>query len=149
MGKQDRVHLIAERAHFVAVFPNAWNDSPKKKRWTGGWGQHGHEGEPGRHGRICHKKHSKYACYTSCKKKGICGKESHSKFDCHSGSCVDDDLFVHTLLNDLLANLCLDANRIHATGMSAGAIFLYGLSTSTLGNHILSRLASLVLVAGS
>ena len=52
--------------------------------------------------------------------------------------------FIDALLYWLVANLCIDEERVHLTGLSNGAMMTYQLASSHVGN----RIASIVPVAG-
>jgi len=76
----------------------------------------------------------------------LCTKKSPGKADyCGSSTCANDVGFISALLDHLSDMLCVDEQRVHATGMSNGAIFLYYLATTEVGKI----LASIMPVEGS
>ncbi|CAE8595721.1 unnamed protein product [Polarella glacialis] len=149
---EDAVMRESARYGFISVFPRAWADFPKGDKWgSSAWGGPGLDGTVGRYGPGCDKKWAgNYPCYRSCEALGRCGSSMQKGLvDCHSGPCIDDDKFVDVLFQHILSHFCVDRSRVHATGVSDGAIFLYGLiGRSRLGDFGAS-LASAVLVEGS
>ena len=59
------------------------------------------------------------------------------------GDLVDDVGFTDVLIDDLSSRLCIDADRVHATGLSNGGFF-----SSRLACDLPSRIASVATVAG-
>ena len=85
----------------------------------------------------------RYGCYASCG--AVCEpREDNTTDTCVSSSCWDDIGFIDAVIDWLLANLCVDEERIHLTGLSNGAMMNYQLASSHVGH----RIASMVPVAG-
>mmetsp|Transcript_63592 Transcript_63592/g.207444 ORF Transcript_63592/g.207444 Transcript_63592/m.207444 type:complete len:422 (-) Transcript_63592:396-1661(-) len=149
---EDAVMQHAGTYNFIAVFPRAWADYPKDDKWgSAGWGGPGLDGKYGKYGPVCREDYSgKYTCYKSCEALGRCGKSMKKDFrDCHSGPCVDDDQYANVMFKHIIEHWCIDRSRVHATGMSAGAVYLYGLLGRSHAGQFGSSLASAVLVEGS
>jgi polyhydroxybutyrate depolymerase len=69
-----------------------------------------------------------------------CGEPS----DCVWCTCHDDVAFVDQLLDELQATLCIDPDRVYATGISNGAMFVH-----RLGCDMGDRFAAIAPVAGT
>jgi len=131
-GSWDDPLGIKEHPHF---HPNSWNAMGT----TGITPEH-----PTYYTETCeHNRQywSEYRCYTSCQKRPAGCNQTK---DCYSSSCQDDVGYFGELMNTLEGELCIDQNRIHATGISAGAIMVFQAAVS-----FSSRLASIVPVAGA
>jgi polyhydroxybutyrate depolymerase len=63
--------------------------------------------------------------------------------DCNWCTCYDDLAFVEQLLDELEDTLCIDLNRVYATGLGHGAMFAY-----RLGCDMADRYAAIAPVAG-
>lgn len=147
-AKEDGVSLAAEREGFIIAYPNGLADNPSDPGdWWNQWNGGGTNGTAGKYGKqTCTESHSKYPCYKSCGLAGMCDASLRHRVDCGCSGCADDTGFIAALLRKLKDNLCLDESRIHGTGMSNGAIFLYSLATSDV---VGPQLASIVPVEGS
>lgn len=87
-----------------------------------------------------------YSCYKSCLNLHGCTDTSETgALRCDSSTCMDDMLFVQRLLDRIEQTVCVDLDRVHATGISNGAMMVYALALSPLFSH---RLASIAPVAG-
>ena len=75
----------------------------------------------------------RYRCYDSCTKAHPIGSahpcrnpanasDPEATDSCYSSSCWDDVGFIRELVNHLLSALCINLNRVHVSGISAGAI---------------------------
>jgi hypothetical protein len=84
-----------------------------------------------------------YECYASCGT-SCEPREDNTTDTCVSSSCWDDIGFIDAVLDWLLANLCVNEERIHLSGLSNGAMMNYQLASSHVGH----RIASMVPVAG-
>merc|ERR1712063_73116 len=93
----------------------------------------------------CVRGHSKYPCYNSCIKAGVCKGRRKMRHDRGCSGCSDDVGFIGALFKEIKANFCIDESRVHGSGMSNGAIFLYYLSPTDVG----TQLASIVPTEGS
>jgi polyhydroxybutyrate depolymerase len=69
-----------------------------------------------------------------------CGEPS----DCNFCSCNDDLAFVAQMLDELENTLCIDLDRVYATGVAHGAMF-----THRLGCDMADRFAAIAPVAGT
>eukprot|EP00931_Biecheleriopsis_adriatica_P057346 TRINITY_DN34010_c0_g1_i1.p1 TRINITY_DN34010_c0_g1~~TRINITY_DN34010_c0_g1_i1.p1 ORF type:complete len:426 (-),score=38.67 TRINITY_DN34010_c0_g1_i1:29-1306(-) len=149
---EDAVMRESEKYNFITIFPRAWADYGKHDKWgSSAWGGPGLDGSYGKYGPVCREDWSgAYPCYKSCEAVGRCGESMNkSLIDCHSGPCVDDDQFVDVMLQHVFDHMCIDRSRVHATGMSDGAVFLYGLIGRSHAGQFGASLASVVLVEGS
>ena len=63
-----------------------------------------------------------YACYNSCRRSAR-GCDPHN--GCNFASCMDDQAYVRAMLRTLSRKLCIDLDRVHATGISAGGLMVY------------------------
>lgn len=92
------------------------------------WNVHGNglNTEPGPEGPVCKVPrgiNDLYVCYNSClRSKPGCSMRN----GCNSASCMDDVGFIKELVDHLVATLCVNLDQIHLTGISAGAIMVYG-----------------------
>jgi polyhydroxybutyrate depolymerase len=146
---EDGMKSIAESQGFIVVYPDGSNDatheppSPDRpKGWLGSWNI---PYNAGKYGRVCSTDHEHYPCYASCVAQGVCKKGTASPTDCHTGSCVDDLAFMEAVHKEVTSVMCVDEQRVHGTGISNGAIFLYYLTTQEFGRNF----ASIVPVAGN
>jgi len=146
---EDGMKAIAEKEGFIMVYPDGYNDAPheppnpdRPEGWLGSWTL---PSAPGKYGAVCAADHEHYPCFNSCANTGVCKQGTTSPTDCHTGSCVDDAAFMETIHKELLSSLCIDEERVHATAISNGAIYLYFLATSSFGK----KFASIVPVAGN
>lgn len=147
-AEEDGVAMAAEKEGFIVAYPNGLADNPRDPEdWWNQWNGGGTNGTvAGQYGkRMCMHDHSKYPCYRSCAQAGVCNSGSNRQ-DCGCSGCADDLGFVAALLRHLSANFCIDETRVHGTGMSNGAIFLYYLATT---EEVGPKLASIVPVEGS
>ena len=102
---------------------------------------HDAEGEPTCNGDR--RAWGRYDCYASCG--AACEpREDNTTDTCVSSSCWDDVGFIAAILDWLEANLCVDRDRVHLTGLSNGAMMSYQLASTHVGH----RIASMVPVAG-
>jgi polyhydroxybutyrate depolymerase len=146
IANHDGVSLAAEKEGFIIVYPDGAKDF-KKGLWWNNWNGGGTNGSyAGKYGKkaSCLSDHSKYPCYRSCAKAGLC-TEGGKRQDCACSGCADDVGFIAALLEKLKTSLCVDESRVHGAGMSNGAIFLYYLATTPVG----TQLASIVPTEGS
>jgi poly(3-hydroxybutyrate) depolymerase len=92
---------------------------------------------------------AEYPCHRSCQVKYGCDDPSeYGGSGCDCSSCTDDAAYILAVLEHLESELCVDRRRIHATGMSNGALMAYEAATGS--NHALSRkIASIAPAAGA
>jgi polyhydroxybutyrate depolymerase len=113
---------------FIVVHPQGMDD------YTGGgrWGSWRFTKSTQAGGQTC-RGNSKY-CYQS----------NNNCQACDWTTDTDDVAFIDALFAKLEGELCIDADREYATGMSNGGMFTY-----ELGAQLSDRLAAIVTVAGS
>lgn len=147
MAENNRLGEIAGAAGWIVVHPEGMGDAPPEwqppSRWNlsswQSWNGSGTVGSPGPLGPTCApgaKKVPGAPCYESC---GRCADH------CWWTTCVDDVKFVAGLLDHLQASLCVDSERVVATGFSNGAVLLYELAGHA---EVASRLSAIAPVAG-
>ena len=144
--------VIAEEMNAIVVYANgSWDDPLGIKEHPhfhpNSWNAMGTTGEtrerPGYFTETCDHRRSKwgqYRCYTSCKARPA---GCDPTYDCYSSSCHDDVSYAEALMDTLESQLCIDTQRVHVTGISAGGLMVYQLAVS-----LSRRLASVVPVAG-
>ena len=134
-------NAIANESGFIHVYPDGMDDNPTPDGtgWRS-WNAGGSSLSPGPAGPICDGDHSGDGlCYSSCARRaGGCDAPG-----CDWTSCVDDLGFVEMLLDHLEETLCVDRNRVYATGFSNGAMLVY-----TLGMSLSRRFAAIAPVEG-
>ena len=115
----------------------AWMDQDSKWR---SWNAAGSTSSPGPEGPTCSEGDLEF-CYDSCEARlGGCDARG-----CDWTTCVNDVGWVkHVLTWRLSRDLCMDIDRVYATGFSNGAMFTY-----ELGVAMGSQLAAVVPFAGS
>ncbi len=123
----------ADEHGYVVVYPQSTSFSAGDDRITS-WNDLSCNGPPGLEGPICAQDAVEYTCPPEC---GDCG-------DCGWCSCHDDLAFVDALLDELEASLCVDLDRIYATGFSNGAMFV-----QRLGCERAERFAAVAPVHGT
>jgi polyhydroxybutyrate depolymerase len=135
---------VAEANGFLNVYPDGMGDHPSAtldgpSGW-GSWNTGGSTASPGPAGPTCNGDHSADAlCYTSCAQRpGGCDAQG-----CDWTTCADDLGFVEALLDHLESTMCVDRNRVYATGFSNGAMLVY-----TLGMALSQRFAAIAPVEG-
>lgn len=147
-ASEDHAKIAAERYGFILVYPTGADDVPYDPNdWWNSWNSGGTNGTAGKYGKqFCTEDHSSYPCYASCARAGFCKSGEHRRADCGCSTCADDTGFIVTLLRELKENLCIDESRVHGSGMSMGAMFLYSVATHP---EIAPQLASAIPVEGS
>lgn len=138
IAHHDGVSLASEKEGFIVVYPDGTKDF-RRETWWNNWNGGGTDGSSlGKYGETCLKKHSKYPCYDSCIRAGVCKGKRKMRKDCGCSGCSDDVGFIGELFKQIKANFCIDESRVHGSGMSNGAIFLYYLSTTDVGTQLAS-----------
>jgi poly(3-hydroxybutyrate) depolymerase len=140
-AREDGLTIAAEKEDFIVVFPNGLSDLPHHRKssgykymgrnpnnWNGGGTNTSVTGSYGK--QICLDDHAQYPCFESCIRAGQCSRKHRLRSDCGSSGCADDKGFIAVLLQHLKNQLCIDETRVHGTGISTGAIFLYYLATT-------------------
>ena len=137
------MNFVAQAKGFVAVFPDGMDDNPTPLDEVGftswrSWNAAGSGSSPGPLGPICTGGDTQF-CYDSCKNR----KRSCDAQGCDWTTCVDDVGFVSAILDTLEQNLCIDLNRVFATGFSNGGLLTYQIAMS-----LSDRIAAVAAVAG-
>jgi len=128
---------LADAEGFVIVYPDGSDDSRNR---LNGWNAMGSAANTGPLGATCDPDRSFYGfyeCYDSCR--ATIGCSGSSNLACVSSSCMDDRGFVVALVDMLEDQLCVDLDRVHLSGCSAG-----GMMGFQMANSLAGRVASLV-----
>ncbi len=123
----------ADEHGYVVVYPQSTSFQAGGYEITS-WNDLSCHGPPGLEGPICAPDAVDYPCPPEC---GDCG-------DCGWCSCHDDLAFVAVLLDELEESLCVDLDRVYATGFSNGAMFV-----QRLGCDMAERFAAVAPVHGT
>ena len=136
---------VADKRDFIAVFPEGMTDTLVLLTDGMSWNAAGTTGSPGKYGITCQSNHSGYPCYKSCRKIHGCKNTSAvGGGRCDSSTCADDLRFIELMLDSLEADLCVDTDRIHLTGISNGGMMVYALA---MDPHLGQRFAGIAPVA--
>jgi polyhydroxybutyrate depolymerase len=123
----------ADEHGYVVVYPQGTGFEVAGKLVTS-WNDLACNASPGPEGSTCTGDADDYPTPPEC------GEPR----ECDWCSCHDDVGFIAALLDDLEADLCLDLNRVYATGISNGAMFVH-----RLGCDLPDRFAAIAPVAGT
>jgi len=123
----------ADEHDYVVVYPQATGFEVEGKMVTS-WNDLACNASPGPEGPICTEDADDYPTPPEC----------GAPRECDWCSCHDDVGFIGALLDELGATLCLDLNRVYATGVSNGAMFAH-----RLGCDLSDRFAAIAPVAGT
>ncbi len=126
----------ADKYNYIVIYPQATNFKSDGKLITS-WNDLTCNASPGPAGPICAANHTQYAVPSDC------GPEV-TKDSCNWCTCNDDLSYINAVLDEAEANLCVDLNRVYATGMSNGGMF-----TNRLGCSLAERFAAIAPVAGT
>jgi poly(3-hydroxybutyrate) depolymerase/CubicO group peptidase (beta-lactamase class C family) len=118
---------------YVAVFPQGTGFDAAGQRVTS-WNDEACSASPGPDGPICGEGALDYPTPPECGAPG----------ECDWCSCHDDLAFIETLLDELETTLCIDMDRVFATGISNGGMFVH-----RLGCALPDRFAAIAPVAGT
>ncbi len=134
------MNIVGEEKGFIAVLPDGMGDNPNPTTMSSwrSWNAAGSSSSPGPLGPICTGGETTY-CYDSCRKRTR-GCDAQG---CDWTTCVDDLGFITALLDTLEQHLCVDLNRVFATGFSNGGLLTYQLAMS-----LSNRIAAVAAVAG-
>jgi polyhydroxybutyrate depolymerase len=124
---------LADENSFVAVYPQSTGFAAGNRQITS-WNDLAGSASPGPEGPTCAADADPYPSPPEC----------GAAKPCVWASCHDDVGFVEQLLDDLENQLCLDLDRIYATGMSNGGMFVH-----RLGCAMPERLAAIAPVSGT
>ena len=125
----------ADKYGYIVVYPHATHFLGNSGYITS-WNDLTCNASPGPEGPICSEKAASYAFPTDC--------GSTVSTECNWCTCNDDLGYVEQVLNELEGSLCIDLNRIYATGMSNGGMFV-----QRLGCDMADRFAAIAPVAGT
>ena len=118
---------------YIVVYPQATGFEVNGALITS-WNDFGCNASPGPEGPICTDQADDYPTPPEC------GEPS----ECDWCSCYNDVDFVAALLDELEASLCVDLDRVFATGISNGGMFVH-----RLGCDLPDRFAAIAPVAGT
>ena len=123
----------ADQHGYIVAYPQATGFEFEGRLITS-WNDLGCNASPGPQGPICTENADDYPTPPEC------GKPRQ----CDWCSCHDDVGFIAALLDELEATLCVDLDRVFATGMSNGAMF-----THRLACDLSDRLAAVAPISGT
>jgi polyhydroxybutyrate depolymerase len=129
-----RLSLNADRNGYVVVYPQGTGFTAQDGQKVTSWNDLAGSASPGPEGPICSETADKYPHPPEC------GEPTA----CNWASCHDDVGFVGELLDRLEQTLCLDLDRVYATGMSNGGMFVH-----RLGCDMADRFAAIAPVGGT
>lgn len=124
----------ADENGYIVVYPQATSFVAPSGATITSWNDLSCNASPGPEGPICSPHAVKYPHPPECgEAKG-----------CNWCTCHDDLAFVGRLLDELGDTLCIDLDRVHATGISNGGMFVH-----RLGCDMPDRFAAIAPVAGT
>jgi polyhydroxybutyrate depolymerase len=123
----------ADEHGYVVAYPQGTGFEANGMTITS-WNDLGCNSSPGPEGPICTDQADDYPTPPEC------GEPS----ECDWCSCYDDVGFIAALLDELEATLCVDLDRVFATGISNGGMFVH-----RLGCDLPDRFAAIAPVAGT
>jgi polyhydroxybutyrate depolymerase len=129
-----RLSRDADRNGFVVVYPQGTGFIAESGQNMTSWNDLAGNASPGPDGPICSETADKYPSPPEC------GEPTA----CNWASCHDDVGFVGALLDRLEETLCIDRDRVYATGASNGGMFVH-----RLGCDMAERFAAIAPVAGT
>jgi polyhydroxybutyrate depolymerase len=124
----------ADRHGYVVVYPESTGFLDEDGRMYTTWNDRAGNASPGPEGPICTEAASLYPHPPEC----------GAPTPCNWNSCHDDVAFVRQLLDHFEATFCIDRDRVYATGMSNGGMFVH-----RLGCEIPERFAAIAPVSGT
>jgi polyhydroxybutyrate depolymerase len=127
------MNVQADKYGFIIVYPDATSFSSGSGPISS-WNDLSCNASPGPEVPICSENAWTYEFPPEC------GKRT----DCNWCTCHDDLAFIKQMLDELEGNLCIDRNRIYATGMSNGGMFVH-----RLGCDMANRFAAIAPVSGT
>ena len=125
----------ANKYGYVVVYPHATHFLGNSGYITS-WNDLTCNASPGLEGPICSENATKYTFPTDC--------GSNVSKECNWCTCNDDLGYVKQMLDELEQNLCIDLNRVYATGMSNGGMFVH-----RLGCDMADHFAAIAPVSGT
>lgn len=133
----------ADANGYVVVYPDSTTFAAGRKPGylfgqVASWNDLACSGSPGPDGPTCAANAFIYPVEQSC-------ALDPAKDDCNWCHCsVDDVAFVNAMLDDLESSLCIDTDKVYATGFSNGGMF-----THRLGCSLAHRFAAIAPVSGT
>ncbi len=124
----------ADARSFAVVYPQSTAFVAGGGKRITSWNDLAGSGSPGPEGPICTETARKYPNPPEC------GEPT----PCNWATCHDDLGFVELLLDRLESDLCLDLDRVYATGLSNGGMFVH-----RLGCDLPRRFAAVAPVGGT
>ena len=124
----------ADEHRYVVVYPQSTGFVVDSGELVTSWNDLAGNASPGPEGPICAEAAFKYPHPPEC------GEPRR----CNWASCHDDVGFIEQLLDRLETTLCVDLNRVYATGMSNGGMFVH-----RLGCSMPNRFAAIAPVGGT
>jgi polyhydroxybutyrate depolymerase len=128
-----RLSAHANRHGYAVVYPKSTGFVGEDGERTTSWNDLAGNASPGPEGPICSETARKYPHPPEC---GV-------PTPCNWASCHDDLGFVKQMLDRLEETLCVDRDRVYATGMSNGGMFV-----QRLGCAMPDRFAAIAPVSG-
>lgn len=129
-----RLSSHADKYGYVVVYPQSTGFPIESGQIITSWNDQAGNASPGPEGPICSETADKYASPPEC----------GEPVRCNWASCHDDVGFIGDLLDRLEETLCLDLDRVYATGMSNGGMFVH-----RLGCAMPERFAAIAPVSGT
>jgi polyhydroxybutyrate depolymerase len=129
---KSRMSSLADEHGYIVVYPQSTSFVSAEGTFTS-WNDLSCNASPGPEGPTCSEDFS-------WPFPPECGEPS----DCTWCTCHDDLAFVDQLMDELEDTLCIDPDRVYATGFSNGAMFVH-----RLGCDMADRFAAIVPVAGT
>ena len=124
----------ADKHGYAVVYPQGTGFVTDQGQTITSWNDLAGSASPGPEGPICSDEADKYASPPEC------GEPT----PCNWATCHDDLAFVGAMLDQLEATLCIDLDRVYATGMSNGGMFVH-----RLGCDMADRFAAIAPVGGT
>jgi polyhydroxybutyrate depolymerase len=124
----------ADRHGYVVVYPQSTGFLAEDGQAITSWNDLAGSASPGPEGPICSEDARKYPHPPEC----------GAPTPCNWASCHDDLGFVEKMLDRLEETLCVDRDRVYATGMSNGGMFVH-----RLGCAMPERFAAIAPVGGT
>lgn len=125
----------ADEYGYFVVYPNATSFS-SSSGLISSWNDLSCNASPGPQGPICSENAVTYAFPPDC--------GDNIATECNWCTCNDDLAYIEQVLDEIEETLCIDLNRIFATGMSNGGMFVH-----RLGCDMAERFAAIAPVSGT
>lgn len=125
---------LADRESFLVVYPQSTGFTAEDGQLITSWNDLAGNASPGPAGPTCTEGAFPYPGPPEC----------GDPTPCNWASCHDDVGFIAALLDRLESELCVDLDRVYATGMSNGGMFVH-----RLGCDMPERFAAIAPVSGT